>query len=274
MEREGSHTEDMPEGEFSRAEPVPKRLCTFEASSVNIAQIISEYFPAEAHAAVKGLLKEVLTKKLSRKEMLAKMKQLGIEISSYNSLILKIVEVAVRRSKSQKQRETSPSEENTLRIKGALKEQFLLEVKRDMEDPLYNTKSQQQYSFYKRTPEDLSNAVSSKPHLIALFSANYNVLCCKIKKILSIRELHNRLKKGSFEYKLNEQVSVEAAKCAYTTLIHYIKEMIGKCLDVNNRVDREKLIRTMFGNVRGVYLLYNNYPPTESPSDKAEAQSE
>lgn len=229
----------------------------------SIEALICEHFPEEKREIVKNILKKITRRRVGKEEMCRYLSQGEIDPHEYNRFILHIIALA-HIEKNRKPEHTHKKYEcKALRIKGALKEQFLLEIKKDLEDSSYIAKTQQQYSFFKRTPEDLSSIVSSRPHLISLFSANYNVLCSKIKKILSIRDLHNRLKKGSFEYKLNEQVPIETAACAYTVIIHYIKEMIGKCLDMNGNLDKNLLIKTMFGNVRGVYLLYSDYPPVE-----------
>ncbi|KAI5190566.1 hypothetical protein NEMIN01_1104 [Nematocida minor] len=232
-----------------------------ERKKVSLGSIISAYFSEEKAEIVRNLLKDIVNKKIHKEEVVECLQRAEIDVHAYNAFILRVISTANRETNKKPYDVKHEEECRTLNLKGALKEQFLLEIKKDMEDSSYITKTQQQYSFFKRTPEDLSSVVSSRPQLISLFSANYNVLCCKIKKILSIKDLHNRLKKGSFEYKLNEKISIETAKCAYTVIIHYIKETIGKCLDIDGNLDRNLLIRTMFGNVRGVYLLYNSYPP-------------
>lgn len=270
METDKNSPEDVKEKEckvnldtFKHSEePVPEKEEENRITHAETEKIIEKYVGKKKVEKVKILLKEIVDKKIEKQEVAKRLEILDIDYLSYNSIVLKIISAAMAEGIKKPVREQKETGSKILRIKGVLKELFLLEIKKEMEDPAYTTKTQQQYSFYKRTPEDLSSVVSTRPHLISLFSANYNVLCCKIKKILSIKDLHNRLKKGSFEYKLNEQLSVDIAKCAYVALIHYIKEMIGKCLNMNGQLDRDILIRTMFGNVRGVYLLYNSYPPS------------
>lgn len=234
-----------------------------EEKEETIETMIHDEFPEKQRRTIKDILKKVIRRKIGREEIVQYLSHDGIDPHAYNRLIRRVISKASAEMNRKKESIGQKEECKTLRIKGVLKEQFLLEIKKDIEDSSYITKTQQQYSFFKRTPEDLSSIVSSRPHLISLFSANYNVLCCKIKKILSVKDLHNKLKKGSFEYKLNEQVSIETAKCAYAVTIHYIKEIVGKCLDIDGNLDRNLLIKTMFGNVRGVYLLYSDYPPVK-----------
>ncbi|KAI5166108.1 hypothetical protein NEIRO03_0900 [Nematocida sp. AWRm78] len=256
----GKHEQTHSEISVRESEYLPnERDLSTPASDVNIDEIISMYIPVEKIDQIKSLIRDVITKKHTKQQIITRVNEMGIDPVAYNRLIIHFISFASQESAKNVQTE---SRSKVLKLKGALKDQFLMDIKKDLEDPAYNTKTHQQYSLFKRTPEDLSSAVSNRPQLISLFSANYNVLCCKIKRILSVKDLHNRLKKGSFEYKLSEQVTLETAKCTYAAILHYIKETIGKCLNIDRELDRNMLISTMFGNVRGAYLLYNNYPPS------------
>ncbi|EHY64685.1 hypothetical protein NEAUS04_2032 [Nematocida ausubeli] len=235
----------------------PYKKDTQIPSEPEITRIISIYIPEDKIKEIKALIKDVVTKKPTKNEIINRINETQISPETYNALILHIISLAKQACTKNTQSENPNS---VLKLKNVLKDQFLMEIKKDLEDSGYSQRPIQQYSMFKRTPEDLSSAVSSNPQLISLFSANYNVLCCKIKKILSVKDIHNRLKKGSFEYKLSENVSLDTAKCAYAATLHYVKEIIGKCININRELDRDKLIAEMFGNVRGGYLLYKDYP--------------
>ncbi|KAI5186907.1 hypothetical protein NEHOM01_1791 [Nematocida homosporus] len=227
---------------------------------------IATTFPHSDHQQhqIKLLLKKYLLKQINKSELEQHLHQAGITPTQHNTLILRLLATAWSASKEKTlhPQQCIPSRE-VLNIKEALPESFLLEIKETLDTSHYLSKSFQQYSFFRRTPENLSMAINGRPQLIALFSTNYNILCSKIQKILSIKDLQNRLKKGSFEYILNEQIGVTPARCAYECLKHYLKEVIGKALNKEtNKIDKTILLSMMFGNIKGIYLLYEDYPTT------------
>ncbi|OAG32307.1 hypothetical protein NEDG_02058 [Nematocida displodere] len=234
------------------------------------ALLLGSFEDPEKASAAKQALVQFLLERIPKEALKQALGAGGVQPQEFNTFLLKILAEAqtTKKEKAPINYERALRKES-LQIKGALPEAFLLEIKKNLEESAYLSKAQQHYSFFRRTPEDLSIAVNGRPQLIALFSAGYNILCGKIDKILSVKDLQNKLKKGAFEYKLNEQVSVDVAKCAHECLKHYLKETIGECIDKrSNTIDKHLLIKRVFGNIHGSYLLYEEYPPSLSWSDK------
>ncbi|KAI5173096.1 hypothetical protein NEFER03_2074 [Nematocida sp. LUAm3] len=226
-------------------------------------EALEEVFPEEKkrEEACK-IFKRYLLREVDKEHLSCSLEKHGISKKEYNQLVIRLLSdvYLFKRQSGESMDLLSAKENNILRIKEVLSEEFLREVVQALEGSSYAQKAHQQYSLFRRSPEDLSAAVSGRPQYISLFSANYNVLCTKIKKIISIKDLHNKIKKGSFEYKLNEQVGVEVAKYMHECVKHYLKEMIGRCLDQStNQIDRSTLFSETFGNVKGVYLVYDDY---------------
>lgn len=212
--------------------------------------------------AIEEVLKDYLLRKTTKSELSDQIASRGIAPGEFNALVRGLIAEASASTKQEIETIDYSKAQNreSLKLKGAIPEGQLQEIKKTVEDSGYIAKPYQQYSFFRRTSEDLSAAVSTRPQLISLFSASYNVLCSKTQKILSVKDLQNKLKKGSFEYKLNEHVPVDIAKCTYECLKHYVKHVIEQSLNSEQQLDKEVLTQLMFGNVRGIYLLYDSYP--------------
>ncbi|KAI5181842.1 hypothetical protein NEOKW01_1999 [Nematocida sp. AWRm80] len=142
----------------------------------------------------------------------------------------------------------------TLSLSQMISEKFLNEVKRDLEDAFYLNKPVQQHSMFRRTPEELSSTINSRPQLISLFSANFSILSCKILKVLNIKNIKNKLKKCSFEYKLNEEVTLSLSKYTYEVLKFYLKFILGSTIK-NKKIDKNKLLNTLFKQIK-IYRVY------------------
>ncbi|KAI5190121.1 hypothetical protein NECID01_0814 [Nematocida sp. AWRm77] len=212
--------------------------------------------------ASEEILRDYILQKITKTELEQAIEKKSIGRKEFNLVVLQMLALTQVSAKPEASAESSAKAAGAevLKLKGAIPESQLLEIKKLVEDSGYITKPYQQYSFFRRTSEDLSAAVSTRPQLISLFSASYNVLCGKTKKILSVKDIQNKMKKGSFEYKLSEHVSVEIAQCAYECLKYYIKHIVESSLNGKNQIDKEALMKIMFGNIRGVYLLYEDYP--------------
>jgi len=211
---------------------------------------------------IKEAIKKYLFKKITKEGLREYIREKGVKRCEFNLFITDLVSVA-HRSKKWKKAVIDYGAQKTkeyMRLNSNFLESFLLEIKKNFEESAHQ-QPVLQYSMYRRTPEDLSATISNKPQLVSLFSAGYNVLCSNIQKVLSVKDLQNRMKKASFEYRLSEQTSVEAAKCAHECLKQYLKETIGKVVDRRtNKIDVESLLRMTFGGVLGAYLLYEKYP--------------
>lgn len=228
--------------------------------------------PAEDGAApddaadpkMRSALKSFLLENIGKEQLVQSLEKQKVSRAAFNSLVLGILAKGVDSSSgpipAQKFEELHARP--TQRLRGVLSQSVLAEIKKDLSQSTYIPKPCQQFSLFRRTPEDLSAAVSGRPHLIALFSAQYNVLCGKIRKVLSIRDLWNKMKKSSFEYKLTEHVPMEVAECAHECLIHYLKKTIGNCVQRGrSRLRLQELSHEVYGNIYGVYLLHEEYPP-------------
>lgn len=242
------------------------KICFMERKdTLAINRALEGLFPEEEmRENAADILKRYLLKRIGKKEMEELLKEKSVDIKRYNKFILSIISSGCT---VQKKSDTVIDydkiiERETLHIKNILSERFLQEINRCLENTEYVSKSIPQYSFFRRTSEDLSAAVNERPQLISLFSASYNVLCSKINKIVSIKEIQNKLKKNAFEYKLDENIEISLAKAMYECLIFYIKTVIEKALNRDTGViDKDILYSMMFGNIKGIYFLYEDYPP-------------
>lgn len=212
-----------------------------------------------ATAALKKFLLGLWTKD----QLVSAVSEADLDPSKFNSLVLRIASLvfSAQKPKQGTQSSNRQRKKECLRIRGALSEAFLLEMKKEVEDPSYAPKALQQYSIFRRTPEELSSGINEKPQLISLFSASHNILCSKIQGILSVKDMQNKLRKSAFEYKLSEHVPVEVAMCLHECVKHYLKEVVGSSLDARmQKIRKQKLVKDMYGNIQGAYLLYNTYP--------------
>lgn len=213
----------------------------------------------KATAALKKFLLGLWTKD----RLISAISEADLDPHKFNSLVLRIASLifSTEKPKQIPLPEHRNRQKEYLRIRGALSEAFLLEMKKETEDPSYAAKALQQYSLFRRTPEELSSGINEKPQLISLFSASHNILCSKIQGILSVKDMQNKLRKSAFEYKLSEHVPVEVAMCLHECVKHYLKEVIGNSLDSRmQKIRKQKLMKDMYGNIQGAYLLYNTYP--------------
>jgi hypothetical protein len=211
----------------------------------------------------KALLRAFVLDKISKEQLKREVLACGIDPRKFNSCILDLLKEAVfpaqgpvsllEHQRLQRRRAQS--------LRNVISQEALLQIKKEILEDSYLQKPLQQFSIFRRTPEELSSTVNGRPHLIALFSAQYNVLCKKIDKVLSIKDLWNKMKKGSFEYKLSESLPIDVARCAHECLAHYLKTVIGRSLDRERAsISTEKLSREVYGNIYGVFLLHEEYP--------------
>lgn len=218
----------------------------------------------EEKRLLRRALGKFILKEASKEELRRAVAEGGVAPQAFNAFVFSLLRRAVQEEDERAVgmvRHEEQAARRVLPLRTLLTLSFFSDVAQGLKGGGYVAKMQQNQSIFKRTPEELSAAVSGRPHLIALFSAPYNVLCGKIRGLISIKDILKRLKKSSFEYRLSEDVEMDVAARAHEYLVKYVKSMVSDALRQSpGQIGRRQLARHTYGCVHGQYLLPGEYP--------------